>query len=134
MKNQTYLVPQVWRVALLGVIAGLPATAVLNWLPNAEADIGGGSMVIGAMIAGAVAVPRSVAPSAAGLRAGLLAGLLAALSFVFTDGMGITWSTNRAIFFSLAVGMLLCVSPVFGAVFGKLGGWVANSLGGAVRS
>ena len=51
-------VPQVWQIAIFGTVASVPATVVLNWLPDSEATIGGGVMIIGAMIAGALAVSR----------------------------------------------------------------------------
>jgi hypothetical protein len=123
-------IPQVWRVAILGTIAALPATAVINWLPNSEATVGGGVMVVGAIIAGAVAANRSVEPSAAGLRAGSLGGIIAVSIFILTEGTTVTWSLNTSVFFVIAVGMLLCVSPVFGLIFGRIGGWVANTVAG----
>ena len=123
-------IPQAWRVAILGTIAALPATAVINWLPNSEATVGGGVMIVGPIIAGAVAANRSVAPSAAGLRAGFLGGMIAVSAFVLTEGTTVTWSLNTSVFFVIAVGMLLCVSPVFGLIFGRIGGWVANTVAG----
>ena len=122
----TRRVPQVWQAALLGLLASLPATAVVNWLPNSEATIGGGAMVIGAMIAGAVAANRSIHPTAAGLRAGFLGGVVAVLAFVGTVGVTATWSATRVVFFTFAGVMVLSIAPVFGLVFGWIGGWVAN--------
>ena len=58
-------IPQVWQVAILGTIASLPATIVIDWLPNSEATVGGGVMIVGALIAGGIAVSRSIEPSAA---------------------------------------------------------------------
>ena len=122
----TRRVPQAWQAALLGMLASLPATAVVNWLPNSEATIGGGVMVIGAMIAGAVAAGRSINPTAAGLRAGFLGGVIGVLAFVVTVGMTATWSATRIVFFTFAGVMVLSIAPVFGLVFGWIGGWVAN--------
>ncbi len=65
-------IPQVWRAAILGTIAALPTAVIINWLPNSEASIGGGVMLFGSIIAGAIAANRSVKPSAAGLRGGFL--------------------------------------------------------------
>lgn len=56
---RTRRVPQVWNVSILGVIASLPATAGINFLPYSKATAGGGMMIIGAMIAGAIAASRS---------------------------------------------------------------------------
>lgn len=129
VNERNYLIPQAWRSAILGIIAALPATVVLNWLPNSEANIAGGVMIIGAMVAGAIAVTRAIEPSAAGLRAGFLGGIIAILSFLLTEGMSIIWSANRVMFFILAVGMFVCVAPIFGAIFGKIGGRMATSVG-----
>jgi len=63
-------IPQTWRPAILGTIAALPATIIINWLPNSEATIGGGVMMVGSLIAGAVAANRSIKPGAAGLVVG----------------------------------------------------------------
>lgn len=123
-----YRIPQVWRVAVLGTIAALPATAVINWLPNSEATIGGGVMVVGSIISGAVAANRSAEPSAAGVRAGFLGGLIAVSVFIFTDGTTVRWSLNTIVFFIIAVVMVLCVSPMFGLVSGHIGGWIANTV------
>jgi len=121
-------IPQVWHVAILGTIAALPATVVINWFPNSEVTVGGGVMVVGAIIAGALAVTRSVEASAAGLRAGLLGGIIAVSAFILTEGTTVTWSLNTIVFFLIAVVMFLCVSPVFGLIFGRIGGWVANTV------
>lgn len=121
-------IPRVWVVATLGAIAGLPATAAVNWLPNSEATVGGGVMIVGAMIAGAVAATRSVEPSAAGLRAGFLGGMIAVSVFIYTDSATVTWSLNTSVFFLIAVVTILCISPVVGLISGRIGGWVANTV------
>lgn len=87
-------------------------------------------MVIGATIAGAVAAKRSVDPAAAGLRAGSLGGVIAVAVFVLTEGSTVSWDLNTGVFFLIAVVMLLSVAPVFGLVFGRIGGWVANTVAG----
>jgi len=117
-----------WRVAILGTIAALPATVVIDWLPNSEATVGGGVTVVGALIAGGIAVNRSIEPSAAGLRAGFLGGVIAVSVFVLTEGTTVAWSLNTVVFFLIAVVMLLCLSPVFGLIFGRIGGWVTNAV------
>lgn len=121
-------IPRVWYVAILGTVAALPATVVIDWLPNSEATVGGGVMVVGALIAGGIAANRSVEPSAAGLRAGFLGGLIAVAVFIFTEGATVAWSLNTFVFFLIAVVMLLCFSPVFGLLFGRIGGWVADTV------
>ena len=117
-----------WRVAILGTIAALPATVVIDWLPNSEATVGGGVTVVGALIAGGIAVNRSIEPSAAGLRAGFLGGVIAVFVFVLTEGTTVAWSLNTVVFFLIAVVMLLCLSPVFGLIFGRIGGWVTHAV------
>jgi hypothetical protein len=82
------------------------------------------------MIAGAVAANRSVESSAAGLRAGFLGGVVAVSGFILTEAMAVAWSLNTIVFFLIAAGILLCLSPVFGLIFGRIGGWAANTVGG----
>ena len=120
--------PQVWHVAILGMIAALPATVVINWLPNSEMTVGGGVMIVGAMTAGAVTATRSVEPSAAGLRVGFLGGMIAVSVFFVTEATIVTWSLNTIVFFLIACVMFLCISPVFGLISGRIGGWVAHTV------
>jgi len=121
-------VSQVWRVALVGAIASVPATVVLNWVPNSGATPGGGVMIIGAMIAGAFAIAQSIDPGAAGLRTGLLGGVVAVLTFVVTQAATVTWSVSMLVFFGIAVTFVLCVSPLFGWVSGRVGGRIAGAI------
>jgi hypothetical protein len=121
-------IPQVWRIAILGTIAALPATVLINWLPNSEVTVGGGVLLLGAIIAGAIAVTRSVEPSAVGLRAGFLGGIIAVSVFLVTEGTTVAWSLNTIVFFFIAVVMLLCISPVFGLICSRIGAWVANAV------
>ena len=123
-------IPQVWRAAVLGTIVSLPATVIINWLPNSEATAGGAAIIVGPMIAGAVAANRSVESSAAGLRAGFLGGVVAVSGFILTEATAVAWSLNTIVFFLIAAGMLLCLSPVFGLIFGRIGGWAATTVGG----
>ena len=127
MLSQTRI-SQDWRVAILGTIAALPATVVIDWLPNSEATVGGGVTVVGALIAGGIAVNRSIEPSAAGLRAGFLGGLIAVSVFVLTEGTTVAWSLNTVVLFLIAVLMLLWLSPVFALIFGRIGGWVTHAV------
>ncbi|WP_172977347.1 DUF5518 domain-containing protein [Halosegnis longus] len=130
-KIQGRQIPQLWSVAILGTIAALPASIIINWLPNSEATAGAGVMIAGPMIAGAIAAKRSVEPSAAGLRAGFLGGGVAISGFIITEATAVAWSLNTIVFFLIAVGMLLCLSPVLGLISGRIGGWVANTVAGA---
>jgi hypothetical protein len=124
-------ISQVWRAAIIGTIAALPTTVIINWFPNSEASIGGGVMLFGSIIAGAIATNRSVKPSAAGLRGGLLGGVFAVAVFLVVEGTTLTWSLKLTVFFFIAVVMLLCGSLVFGMIFGRIGGWIANTVTGS---
>lgn len=123
-----------WRPALVGALISLPVAAIINWLPNSEATIGGGVMIIGAFVAGVIAAIRSTDPAAAGLRAGLLGGVLAVLTFVVTvastasRGTTTPWPLSRVVFWTFAIGFALCVAPVFGLACGRVGGWAANTI------
>src|SRR6056297_117919 len=110
-----------WRFALIGVAASLPATAVLNWLPNSQATIGGSGMIVGAFIAGAIATTRSTDSGAAGLRAGFLGGVIGLLTFVVTIDTAAAWPVSRILFWAFAGIAVLCITPLFGLRFGCLG-------------
>ena len=92
-------------------------------------------MIFGAFIAGAVARTRSIDPDAAGLRAGFFGGVLAVLTLIVTvvgtaaSGSMAAWSLSRVVFWSFAGGLVLCIAPVFGLVCGRVGGWVATTVG-----
>ena len=120
-------VPHVWRITLLGAGASVPAAVVLDWLPNADATVGGAMMIVGASIGGGLAATRSVDPGAVGLRAGFLGGVVAALRLAGTVGTTAAWSGSR-LFAVFAGVVVVCVSPVFGWLFGHLGGRVATAV------
>lgn len=115
-----------WRFALIGVLVSLPATAVLNWLPNSQATLGGSAMIVGAFIAGGLAATRSTDPGAAGLRAGFVGGVVGILTFLVTLETTAAWPVARVLFWVFAGIAILCIAPVFGLGCGYLGGWVAN--------
>ncbi|POG54407.1 DUF5518 domain-containing protein [Haloferax marisrubri] len=117
-----------WNAALVGVIASVPISTVVNWLPNSEATVGAGMMIFGAFIAGAVAAVRSADSDAAGLRAGLLGGVLELFVFVVTAGTTAAWPLSRVAFFALAAGAVLCLAPLFGLGCGRIGGWVVRTV------
>jgi hypothetical protein len=83
---------------------------------------------VGALIAGGIAATRSTDPSAAGLRAGLLGGVVSVLSVVVTVGSSAAWPLSSVVFGVFAAIVVLCVAPVFGLAFGRIGGWVANTV------
>jgi len=123
--------PSAWRAALVGALASLPVTALVNWLPDSEADIAGGMMIFGALIAGGIAANRSTDPATAGLLAGLLGGVVAILTPVFAGGSPsiealIAWSSPSSLVLFAAIALVL--ASIFGLVFGRIGGWVATTV------
>lgn len=125
--------PAAWRFALIGAVVSLPVAAIINQLPNSEATIGGSIIVIGAFTAGVIAAVRSTNPDEAGLRAGFIGGTLAVVTLIVTivstaiSGTMAAWPLSRVVFWIFASGLVLCLSPIFGLVFGRVGGWVANT-------
>ncbi|WP_135852351.1 DUF5518 domain-containing protein [Halorussus salinus] len=126
-----------WRLALVGAVASLPVTALLNRLPDSGATLGGGIMVVGAFVAGVAAAIRSadsdvaIDSGDAGLRAGLLGGVAGILAPTLTaDGPSIealvAWpSPLRLVGF---VVVALALASMFGLAFGRIGGWVATTV------
>lgn len=85
-------------------------------------------MIIGAFIAGVLAGIRSTDSGAAGLRAGFLGAVVGVLTFLFTVGTTTVWPLSRVVFFVFASGLVLGVAPIFGLVFGRVGGLIANTV------
>lgn len=91
-------------------------------------------MIIGAFIAGVIAAVRVTDPDAAGLRAGFLGGVLGVFSLTVnvvstsSSGTAAAWPLYRIVFWVTAIGLGLCVAPVFGLVCGRVGGWVAHTV------
>ena len=127
-------VPSSWRSALIGALASLPVAVLINRVPNSEATIGGGIMIVGAFIAGVIAANRSTDAAAAGARAGILGGVVGVATFLVTvasdvlSGSSASWPVSRVVFFGFASVLFLFVAPVFGLVFGRVGGWLGNAL------
>ena len=125
--------PRAWRFALIGALASLPFALLINWMPNSEATIGGSIMTVGAFIAGVIAVSRSTDADAAGVRAGILGGVVGVSMFIVIvasdvlSGSPASWSVSRVVFFGFASVLFLFVAPIFGLVFGRVGGWVTNT-------
>jgi peptidoglycan/LPS O-acetylase OafA/YrhL len=125
--------PRAWRFALIGALASLPIAVLINWIPNSEATIGGSIMIVGAFIAGVIAANRSTDADAAGIRAGSLGGVVGVATFLVTvasdvlSGSSASWPVSRVVFFGFASVLFLFVAPIFGLVFGRVGGWVANT-------
>ena len=129
----TRTIPSAWRFALIGALASLPLTVILNWLPNSEVNLAGGIGIIGAFIAGFIAATRSTEPDGAGLRAGLLGGVVAVLTPIVAEvstsveNTPMAWlSPSKMVFFVGASAVVLCLAPIFGLVCGRVGGWMAS--------
>ena len=135
MNSPLRTIPSLWRFALIGALVSLPATVVVNWLPASEANIAGSIIIFGAFIAGFIAATRSTEPDAAGFRAGLLGGIVAVLTPIIAEisttieNTTIAWlSPSETVFFVGASAVILCLAPVFGLVFGRVGGWTASRI------
>jgi hypothetical protein len=91
-------------------------------------------MFFGAFLAGVIAALRSTDPGASGLRAGFIGGAVAVLSVttrvVSTSvrGMAAAWPLSRIAFWIVASGFGLCTAPLFGLVFGRVGGALTNTV------
>ncbi len=128
-------VPPAWRFALIGALASLPVTVLINWLPNSEADFEAGITIFGAFIAGSIAALRSTDPDAAGYRAGLLGGVMALLTLFVAavryaiENIAIAWPLLSSVVI-LVVGstFILVFAPLVGSVCGRIGGWVVTTL------
>ena len=129
MIRLSHLLSSSWRTATLGVLASLPATVLLNWLPNSEANVAGGVMIVGAAIAGALADGPDES-AAAGARAGFIGGVIAVLVLAIEAGPTVLGPTTQVPFLIFSVAAVLCVSPLFGWVFGRLGGWIRERIAG----
>ncbi|WP_136601459.1 DUF5518 domain-containing protein [Salinigranum halophilum] len=122
-----------WRYAFVGALCSLPVGALLDRLPNSSATVGGSIMLLGAFLAGVIAVLRSTDPAASGLRAGFIGGAVAVctlamrvVSMAASDMAA--WPLSRVAFWVVASGFVLCVAPLFGLVCGRIGGGVTNTV------
>ena len=97
---------QVWKFAVIGAIASLPVTTIVNWLPNSETSIGGSIMVVGAFIAGVIAKLRLIDPSAAGLRAGFIGAVFEISNFLITEGNSVLSSQFSIVFWIMGLGIV----------------------------
>mgnify|MGYP006276686951 FL=1 len=124
-----------WQCAFIGALASVPLILLEGWLPGTEIDIGGGIMMFGGLIAGFIAVMRSAKPDAAGLRAGLLGGVVAIfisisseVSFAAENTAMVLPPASRILVFFLFSIIILVLTPLFGLIFGLIGGRVAATI------
>lgn len=124
-----------WRFAIIGALASLPITVLVDSLPDSEANVTGGVMIFGGFIAGVLAARRSTDPEAAGFRVGLLAiaiGLLTSLVaaiWPLTESTVIAWPSLSEMAFLAFLGVVaLVLVPSFSLVCGRIGGWVATTV------
>ena len=122
--------PPTWKYAVVGAVASVPIIGVLNVLPDriVQTDLGAGIMIIGGFIAGTLAAASSVAPGEAGLLTGLFAAVAESLVFIPTMATTVTWSLSRVVFWFVTGGFVVFGSALFGYLFGRIGGWVANTV------
>lgn len=91
-------------------------------------------MIFGAFLAGVIAALRSTDPTASGLRAGFIGGAVAVFTLTMrvvstvVSGMAAAWPLSRIAFWTVASGFVLCVAPLFGLVFGHVGGGLTNTV------
>jgi hypothetical protein len=85
-------------------------------------------MIVGALIAGGLAATRSVDAGASGLRAGVLGGIVGLFTFVVTVDASAAWPLAGVLFWVFAGIAVLCIAPVLGLVFGRIGGWMTDAV------
>jgi hypothetical protein len=91
-------------------------------------------MIFGALLAGVIAALRSTDPAASGLRAGFIGGTVAVFTLTMrvvstvVSGTAAAWPLSRIAFWLVASGFGLCVAPLFGLVFGRVGGGLTNTV------
>jgi hypothetical protein len=127
-------VSDTWRFALLGGVLSMPFTLASYWQSGSEMSLS--SVVLAAIVVGYLAKQRGLESSPVGLRTGVVGALptlwiawdmataLAALE-------GPTWfvagsSIAMGLFVLAALGIVTGISAVFGALGGRLGGWLAE--------
>jgi hypothetical protein len=127
-----------WQFALVGALVSLPITVLITLTPTGEADIAGGILLVGPLVAGGLAAVRVADPETAGLRAGLLSAFVAVLTMLLTEvDLGIDATAGEypvrldTIPFLLVVSLFLCVvAPLVGLCVGRIGGWVVRNVAG----
>lgn len=119
-----------WKFALIGTVASIPITIVLNWLPEqiAQADFGAAIFVFGALIAGFVATVYSSDPGTAGLLTGFIGAVVGVGTSTVVAGETLTSSLFTAVFFLFGMGLLVVIASLFGLFFGRIGGWLATTI------
>lgn len=119
-------ISQAWQIAIFGMLVAVLVSGILGRVLELETD--GLTTVIGAVIAGGIAVTRSVDPSAAGLRTGLLGASIGVLFSLPDVLMIVPESAGVISVFVYTSGFALVVMSLLGWVFGRLGGWASNTL------
>ena len=124
---------ETWKYALIGGLLALPFTALAAW--RSPENISLGIVVVGSVIAGYLVKRRGGNSTATGLRAALIGGFpavwpLSELIWAIPTVPNPLWFQAVGVGMILtAGGFLLAVVAVFGALAGRVGGWLAERRG-----
>jgi hypothetical protein len=124
---------ETWTYALVGGLLALPFTAYEVW--RSPTDVTLGAVVVGSVFAGYLIKRRGGNSTATGLRAGVIGGIpvlwaLNELLRTITNVPNPPWFQAVSVAMALAFGgLVLGTVAVFGAVSGRLGGWLAERRG-----
>ena len=124
---------ETWTYALVGGLLALPFTAYEVW--RSPTDVTLGAVLVGSVFAGYLIKRRGGNSTATGLRAGVIGGIpalwaLNELLRTITNVPNPPWFQAVSVAMALAFGgLVLGTVAVFGAVGGRLGGWLAERRG-----
>ena len=122
-----------WTYALVGGLLALPFTALDAW--RSPENITLGVVVVGSVLAGYLVKRRGGNSTATGLRAALIGGfpVLWALNDLLWAVPTIPnppWFQAMGVAMTVALGgVILALVALFGALAGRVGGWLAERLG-----
>ena len=124
---------ETWTYALVGGLLALPFTALDAWRSPENLTLG--MIVVGSVLAGYLVKRRGGNSTATGLRAALIGGFpaiwpLSELIWAVPNVPNPLWFRAVGVAMILGVGgFILAVVAVFGALAGRLGGWLAERRG-----
>lgn len=126
-----------WKYALVGGLVSVPIAAGEYWLSGAGDTFPMTFVLVGGVVAGALARRRFAHPGRAGAGAGAVGGL-AALGWILpalldtAADFAAAWSTPVAgVLIAAAFGLVvLWLSALVGLLGGAIGGWLTTKLGG----
>jgi hypothetical protein len=121
-------IPQVWQIAVLGALGGLAINVVGNSLSFSGQDPSGSIFLFGTVLAGGIAVARSADPGAAGLRTAFIGAIINFILSIPPNMAYITSWKGGPFMFTIFSVVILSVSCVLGVIFGRIGGWITNTV------